>query len=108
MKIAGAVVRVSCFNKNWKLISVTTTSDAGGFFYMTWTDVASFDPSRCKAYIDWSPLSYCNVPLYWPGTYGANLYLVEVKPVPGGKQGTYSPGVLFLGPPKGAHSPSKP
>ncbi|KAF3328472.1 hypothetical protein FCM35_KLT07078 [Carex littledalei] len=105
--VEHAVVRVSCFDKNWKFISVTTTSGAGGFFYITWDDVASFDPNRCKAYIDWSPLSFCNVPLYWPGTNVANLYLVEVKPVPGGKQGTYSPGVLFLGPPNGTHCPPK-
>jgi hypothetical protein len=85
---------------------MSTTSNAGGFFYIKWTDVASFDPFRCRAYVDWSPLSYCNVPEYTPGTYGAYLYLVEEKPVPGGKQGTYSPGVIFLNPPHGAHCPA--
>ncbi|KAJ3678937.1 hypothetical protein LUZ61_021101 [Rhynchospora tenuis] len=105
--VNGVLVRVSCFDKNWNYISKHANSIPGGFFYLTWPDAASFNPKLCRAYIDWSPMSFCSVPIYGPGPYGGvELYLVAEKNVTGGTEGTYSPGVIYLGAPKGAVCPN--
>ncbi|KAJ1689524.1 hypothetical protein LUZ63_013679 [Rhynchospora breviuscula] len=97
--VDGVLVRVSCFDKNWIYISKYMNSIPGGFFYLTWDDVANFNPNLCRVYVDWSPLRYCSKPTYRDGPYaGAELLLVGEKNVTGGTEGTYTPGVIYLGP----------
>ncbi|KAJ4780608.1 Pistil-specific extensin-like protein [Rhynchospora pubera] len=105
--VNGVLVRVSCFDKNRNYISKHTSSIAGGFFYLTWPDVAYFNPKLCGAYVDWSPMSYCSEAIYGPSPIGgAELYLVTEKNVTGGTEATFSPGVIYLGAPKGAVCPN--
>ncbi|KAJ4771459.1 Pistil-specific extensin-like protein [Rhynchospora pubera] len=95
--VDGVLVRVSCFDKNWNYISNYVNSVPGGFFYLSWPDVANFIPERCGVYVDWSPLSYCSKPIYGPSPVGgAELYLVSEKNVTGGTEATYSPGVIYV------------
>ncbi|XP_078151450.1 non-classical arabinogalactan protein 30-like [Carex rostrata] len=96
--ITGAIVRVTCYYSTRNPVSMAITTGKKGFFYLTWPNVVKFSPKKCRAYLGWSPFSFCKLPIYRNGSISAPIEFNGVRNMSHGLQAMYSAGVLLYGP----------
>lgn len=95
---SGAIVRVTCYYSTRNPVSMAITTGKKGFFYLTWPNVVKFSPKKCRAYLGWSPFSFCKLPIYHNGSISAPIEFNGVRNMTRGLQAMYSAGVLLYGP----------
>ncbi|KAJ4806836.1 Non-classical arabinogalactan protein 30 [Rhynchospora pubera] len=95
--ITGAIVRVTCYYTSRKPVSMAITTGRNGYFSLVWPNVAKFSQKKCRAYLSWSPYSFCKMPIYQNGSISAPLKFDSVQNVTYGPQAVYSSGVLLYG-----------
>ncbi|KAF3328465.1 pistil-specific extensin-like protein [Carex littledalei] len=96
--ITGAIVRVTCYYSTRNPVSMAITTGKNGFFYLIWPNVVKFSPKKCRAYLGWSPFSFCKLPIYQNNSISAPIEFNGVRNVTRGLQAVYSAGVLLYGP----------
>ncbi|KAJ3695113.1 hypothetical protein LUZ60_000490 [Juncus effusus] len=97
--LSGAVVRITCYYTSRKPVTVVATTGATGYFLTKWPDMVNFSTRKCRAYLTYSPFTFCKIPVYPKYPASAPIVLETVQNTTrGGVQAFYSPGVLMYGP----------
>ncbi|XP_010916048.2 non-classical arabinogalactan protein 31 [Elaeis guineensis] len=106
--LPGAVAKLQCTGSA-PGVTVTGTTDKNGYFLIQTNKVTNYGAYKCQVFLESSPLSYCNVPVYPTAKgSGAPLKFERNIKVGSGQQALYSAGAFAFAPAKGSSCPRTP
>ncbi|KAG1346579.1 non-classical arabinogalactan protein 31-like [Cocos nucifera] len=106
--LPGAVARLQC-SSSAPGVTVKGTTDKNGYFLIQTNKVTNYEAHKCRVFLESSPLSYCNVPVYPAGKRsGAHLKFERNKKLGSGQQALYTAGAFAFAPAKGSSCPRSP